>query len=205
MKNLINSWKYKNNKHGLICFKPCTKVIGKNVTIDIKGRFVFNKHWYEERDVKNTIPGLIHLCDNSKLIVNDFRVYAGSKITVNPNAELIIGRGYMNYNSSIECFEKIEIGDNVCISENVQIRDSDNHKIKGKENECTKPVKIEDDVWIGVGATILKGVTIGKGAIIAAGAVVNKDVPAHTLVGGVPAKVIKENVEMVQGKWNYIV
>lgn len=54
------------------------------------------------------------------------------------------------------------------------------------------PIVIEDDVWIGAGSTILSGVTIGKGAIIAAGAVVNKDVPPYTIVGGVPAKVIKE-------------
>ena len=54
------------------------------------------------------------------------------------------------------------------------------------------PIVIGDDVWIGAGAIILAGVTIGNGAIIAAGAVVNKDVPPYTIVGGVPAKVIKE-------------
>ena len=48
--------------------------------------------------------------------------------------------------------------------------------------------------WIGMGATILSGVTIGDGAIIAAGSVVNKDVPANALVGGVPARVLRENV-----------
>lgn len=52
---------------------------------------------------------------------------------------------------------------------------------------------IHDNVWIGTRATILKGVTIGEGAIVAAGAVVTKNVPPHTLVGGVPAKIIKEN------------
>ena len=51
---------------------------------------------------------------------------------------------------------------------------------------------IHDNVWIGTRATILKGVTIGEGAIVAAGAV-TKNVPPHTLVGGVPAKIIKEN------------
>jgi acetyltransferase-like isoleucine patch superfamily enzyme len=50
---------------------------------------------------------------------------------------------------------------------------------------------IEDDVWLGAGAVITDGVKVGKGAVVAAGAVVTKDVPAHTVVGGVPAKVIK--------------
>lgn len=52
-------------------------------------------------------------------------------------------------------------------------------------------ITIEDDVWIGFGATILSGVTIGQGAVIAAGSVVTKDVPPYAIVGGVPAKVIK--------------
>ena len=53
-------------------------------------------------------------------------------------------------------------------------------------------ITVEDDVWIGAGAVITDGVRIGKGAVVAAGAVVTKDVPAHTVVGGVPARVIKE-------------
>ena len=56
------------------------------------------------------------------------------------------------------------------------------------------PIHIGNHVWVGVRAIILKGVTIGDGAIIAAGSVVTRDVPANTLVGGVPAKIIKDNI-----------
>ena len=57
------------------------------------------------------------------------------------------------------------------------------------------PIIIEDDVWIGTGVIILPGVTIGKGAIIASNAVVNRNVPAYSVVGGVPARIIKERCQ----------
>ena len=53
------------------------------------------------------------------------------------------------------------------------------------------PIVVKDNVWIGAHATILAGVTIGENAVVAAGAVVTKDVPANTIVGGVPARVLK--------------
>lgn len=57
-------------------------------------------------------------------------------------------------------------------------------------------IRVEDNVWIGARATILPGVTIGNGSVIAAGSVVVENVPAHTLVGGVPARVLK-NIEQI--------
>ena len=61
-----------------------------------------------------------------------------------------------------------------------------------EQGVSTRPVIIGDDVWIGANAVILPGVTIGSHAVIAAGAVVTKDVPSQTVVGGVPARVIRE-------------
>ena len=61
-----------------------------------------------------------------------------------------------------------------------------------EQGVSTKPVVIADDVWIGTNAVVLPGVTIGRHCVVAAGAVVTKDVPDNTIVGGVPARVIKK-------------
>lgn len=142
---------------------------------------------------------ILKLGPNAKLVVkNNFKIFDGAKIFVNKDASLILGSGYINSNIGINCFQQIEIGNDVAIAENVSIRDSDNHMITNKpDHKMTLPVKIGNHVWIGMNTTILKGVTIGDGAIVAAGAVVTKDVPARCLVSGVPARVIKENVEWV--------
>lgn len=86
----------------------------------------------------------------------------------------------------------IEIGDGTLIGHNVVLA-TINHDLNPKENRKNHyaPIKIGAHVWIGSNATILLGVTIGDYAVIAAGAVVTRDVPAMTIVGGVPAKVLK--------------
>lgn len=86
----------------------------------------------------------------------------------------------------------IEIGDGALIGHNVVLA-TINHDLNPKENRKNHyaPIKIGAHVWIGSNATILSGVTIGDYAVIAAGAVVTRDVPAMTIVGGVPAKVLK--------------
>ncbi len=165
--------------------------VSKNVAINFNGKLTFNRSWTKQ----NPFSSLLFMADNSVLKVRGtFDIYSGATIYINKGAELILGGGYINNNVNISCFESIEIGKNVVVSEGVTMRDSDNHQIVGLHHEMTQPIKIGNRVWIGVNATILKGVTIGDGAIIAAGAVVTKDVPANTLVGGVPAKIIKENI-----------
>jgi acetyltransferase-like isoleucine patch superfamily enzyme len=86
------------------------------------------------------------------------------------------------------------------IAQLVSIRDTD-HGYKrmdipmNQQGIETDSVAIGNDVWIGHGVLITKGVTIGEGAIVAGGAVVTKDVPAFTIVGGVPAKLIKQRTK----------
>ena len=69
---------------------------------------------------------------------------------------------------------------------------NDSEKRIDQQGISTKEVVLEDDIWVGANAVILPGVTIGKHAVVAAGAIVTKDVPPHSLVAGVPAKVIRQ-------------
>lgn len=86
----------------------------------------------------------------------------------------------------------IEIGCGVSISHRVMLI-TGGHDVQSSDfGEEDLPIRIEDHVWIGAGATVLKGVTIGEGAVVAAGAVVTKDVQPFAIVGGVPAHKIGE-------------
>lgn len=139
-------------------------------------------------------PSQIKLLQKSMLKVKGvFKVYTGFSIVVKEGAILELGSGYISDNSTIHCYKSITIGNNVAISSGVTIRDSDDHSINDNIN-ITSPIIICDNVWIGINATILKGVTINKGCVIAAGAVVTRDVPENSLAGGVPARIIKNNI-----------
>ncbi|WP_438351679.1 DapH/DapD/GlmU-related protein [Paenibacillus sp. FA6] len=74
----------------------------------------------------------------------------------------------------------------------VNIIDTNFHPVDTEDRSHSKDIVISDNVWIGRGVLILPGVTIGHNAVIAAGSVVTRDIPANVLVGGTPAKVIRE-------------
>jgi acetyltransferase-like isoleucine patch superfamily enzyme len=123
------------------------------------------------------------------LHVYNFRGMPGSGITIGSNS--LIGEY-----SVIRGQGGVTIGDRVYTSPFTQViavnHVFDDPDIPFVEQGITaEGIVVEDDVWIGSGAVITDGVRVGKGAVIAAGAVVTKDVPAHTVVGGVPARQIK--------------
>ena len=91
----------------------------------------------------------------------------------------------------------VRIGNNVNLAQGITVTAlnhnfDDTNKRIDEQGVSTNAVTIEDDVWIGANAVVLPGVTIGTHCVVAAGAVVTKDVPPHSLVAGVPAKVIKQ-------------
>jgi len=107
--------------------------------------------------------------------------------------ELIIGDGTnVNGLTNILVADSVRIGAGCTFSWDVQVLDNDFHTmtVDGAERPSHGPIVIGDRVWVGTRAVILKGVTIGDGAVVGAGAVVTRDVPAGTVVAGLPAKVV---------------
>jgi len=131
---------------------------------------------------KFTIDGVVR-------IARDVKVYIAGDLHISSDT-------YINPNSLIFCRTKITIGSGCAISWNCEIVDDDMHEIISlKGFNKAAPIIIGNRVWIGSNCKILKGVTIGDNSIIAAGSIVTKNVPPNTLYGGVPAKLIKENID----------
>lgn len=134
--------------------------------------------------------------------LEDFFGTIGSHVTIKGNFNCDYGKNiYIDDGTIINCnvtildTNKVTIGKDVFIAPGVVISAA-THPLDA-ERRVTRhfqshPIMIKDRAWIGANATILTGVTIGKNAVVAAGAVVTKDVPDNCLVGGVPAKIIKE-------------
>lgn len=110
-----------------------------------------------------------------------------------------VGNDFLsNYNLTILDIAPVTFGDNVMIGPNVDIYTVNHPLTKEGRREYlaqASPVSIGNDVWIGGKVTVMPGVTIGNNVVIASGAVVTKDIPDNTLVGGVPAKKIKDLVD----------
>lgn len=173
--------------------------IDKTAKIEMQPNSILEFNMMED-PFKEVRPSRLILHSNSKLISKGhIQSFERVRIECLPNAVLEVGhKTYINHDSEIRCREHISIGNNVSIAYGVLIQDSDYHTMydeKGNEKPQTLPIKIEDNVWIGANAIILKGVTLGKGCVVAAGAVVTKSAPAYSLIGGNPARIIKQDIK----------
>jgi acetyltransferase-like isoleucine patch superfamily enzyme len=138
-------------------------------------------------------------------------VYAGCSFAVGQNGKCTVGDFTLLNGALVMAEERIDIGSHCLISWNVGIADSDFHPLEPAQRLIdaqalapffkdrpprpklrTAPVKIGDNVWIGMGSVILKGVTVGDNSVVAAGAIVTKSVPANSIVAGNPAEVVKK-------------
>jgi acetyltransferase-like isoleucine patch superfamily enzyme len=122
----------------------------------------------------------------SFLLIPPFYTAAGNEIRVGRNV-------FVNQNCTFYDLGGLDIADDVMIGPNVSIITT-SHPIEPSQRRAVtigRPIVIEKGVWIATGATIIGGVTVGENSVVAAGSVVTRDVPANTLVGGNPARVIR--------------
>jgi acetyltransferase-like isoleucine patch superfamily enzyme/coenzyme F420-reducing hydrogenase beta subunit len=189
--NFFSSGVKSTTKTGFRPLKYCRIQIDKTARLIINGSLTMGLQqvFSSRRETR------LLLEPETKMTVNgNYTMYADSYIRIIKNGELVLKSGFINEGVQITCASKITIGEGCVIARDVVIRDYDAHRIDLPDYEIAKPIEIGKHVWIGNRAMILKGVKIGNGAIIAAGAVVTKDVPANCIVGGVPATIIKENI-----------
>ena len=170
--------------------------IENGVRLRFAGRIHLGRNAYLDQGV------YIHACPNGVSIGANTLVMHGAVLHVYnfrnmPHSGITIGRdSLIGECSVIRGQGGVSIGDRVYTSPLCQILAVD-HVVSDPERPfveqgiTARGIVIEDDVWIGAGAIVTDGVRVGQGAVVAAGAVVTKDVPPHTVVGGVPARVLK--------------
>ena len=152
----------------------------------IKITMEINNQYHTPEELHDLMENLI-----GKSIDNSFRMFPpfytdfGRNITIGKNVFINSGCHFQDQGGVL-------IGDGVLFGHNVVVA-TINHDLDPKNNRKNHyaPITIKDHAWIGSNVTILPGVIIGEWAVVAAGAVVSKDVEPYTVVGGVPAKVIK--------------
>jgi acetyltransferase-like isoleucine patch superfamily enzyme len=180
---------YRNriNSSGLVYFKKHTSAVVEvehKFNFGIKTLAFISYDWLESRLV---------LEKDSLLKVSSAAIGRGGRLKLGSGAKVQIGNGtYLADNCFIAIASELSIGNNCAISWDVQIFDDDGHQLG--QGEPKAPIRIGNNVWIGSRAVILKGVDIGDNCVVAAGAVVTKSFPAGSLIGGVPAKMIRENI-----------
>ena len=154
--------------------------------ISVKGRgssIVIGRQWVACSDPKHNALGV-----SQRVILK----------TVGHGAMIVIGDDVGMSGCTITAGTSVTIGNHVLLGSGCLITDSDLHPVDPEERRAgyggtSRPIVIEDDVFIGARAIILKGVTIGKGSVVGAGAVVAKSVPPYSVVVGNPANVVGDS------------
>ena len=186
-------------------------LVGRHSRMRINGKILMRQKSMFIVGMQNELPGgaLIEVKRGAVLeIQGRVHIRKSTRVTVGQDARLSIGSGtIIGERSVIACKCRMSIGSQCAIGWNNNIMDSDMHYliIDGKKRDSTAPVIIGNNVWTGVGVTVLKGLNIGNNSAIAAGSIVTKSVPENTLSVGAPCRVIKTGISwdtVPKTKWN---
>lgn len=144
----------------------------------------------DAREVRALFSELIgRPVDDSVLLLPPFYTAGGEEIRVGRNV-------FINQNCTFYDLAGIDIADEVMVGPNVSLITA-GHPVEPLQRRSVtvgKPIRLEKNVWIAIGATVLGGVTVGENSVVAAGSVVTRDVPRNVLVGGNPARIIRSIV-----------
>lgn len=192
------------------------KFIHKLLVIPLRGfQYILNSILFTINHVEIcdgwNIKGIIYILNEGKIIIgSNFQANSSkhanpiggdtvSRFVVRKKGTLTIGNNVGISNSTIVCWNKVEISDYVFIGGGCKIWDTDFHSTNPHErrhidniNVKTAGIKICEYAFIGGGATILKGVTIGENSVVAAGSVVTRSIPDNEIWGGNPARFIRK-------------
>jgi len=169
-------------------------VKARSVTFDSVRARVYLRH--AEVGALPRVTGRPRITNDGTLIFGDLvrlrSIVAPIELYVGPGATLRIGdRVHLNSGVTIAALSHVELGDRIEIGPHVTIYDNSFHDLYDRSCQPpSKPVFIEDDVWLAAKCTILPGVRIGRGAVVAANALVTRDVEPFTVVYGVPAQLL---------------
>jgi len=198
LRSFYYTWKYIDDGNGRIVFKdPFLKVkIKKHIT----SKLIINGNFRISPFMEGNNPIVISMSSNSTLhIKSDFIIGQGVRFFLMPNSTLIIGGKELESDSGITSetlimvYKKIEIGKDFLCAWDIFISDSDWHQICDQNHQAD--VKIGDHVWIANNNNILKGTNIGKNSIVASNSkIINKTFPDNVLIGGLPAIILKTNI-----------
>lgn len=199
-KSAYHSYRHTRSLQRVLIHPNVLTLISSDADIDIRSRLLMGFRTRHNASHRKLGKSKLFVAADGQLTAsstNGSAIIGPCSVLHIDGGEFSMGDSYINAEAKILCSESIHIGDRCAIAWGVTLSDSNFHSltVDGKEKTKTKPIEIQDHVWIGNNVNVKKGVTIGEGAVIGSNSLVTSNIPAGSLAVGSPAEVISEDVE----------